>query len=274
MTRRKQTDQTVREQLLRHLETLQVPMSAEQVDQALAAADKEQASRLQFLERFLSLPANRRRERSIERRLRLARFRDPGTLESFDWAFNQATLDRLQFDELATGEFIRRHDNLVFVGESGLGKSHLIQSIGRRCCSLGYRVRYTTSAELLEDLTAASGDKTLPRRVRYYSRFDFLIVDEFGFEKLERREYPEAPSLLYKVIDSRSQRGSTALVTNVSFDAWTDYLGDPPLAMALLDRVVDGAIIQTFKGNSYRAHRAKKPKPRPTNGNGRGQAKR
>jgi len=256
------------------LETLQVPMSAEQVDQALAAADKEQTSRLQFLERFLSLPANRRRERSIERRLRLARFRDPGTLESFDWAFNQATLDRLQFDELATGEFIRRRDNLVFVGESGLGKSHLIQSIGRRCCSLGYRVRYTTSAELLEDLTAASGDKTLPRRVRYYSRFDFLIVDEFGFEKLERREYPEAPSLLYKVIDSRSQRGSTALVTNVSFDAWTDYLGDPPLAMALLDRVVDGAIIQTFKGNSYRAHRAKKPKPRPTNGNGRGQAKR
>lgn len=274
MPRRKQTDQTVREQLLRHLETLQVPMSAEQVDQALAAADKEQASRLQFLERFLSLPANRRRERSIERRLRLARFRDPGTLESFDWAFNQATLDRLQFDDLATGEFIRRRDNLVFVGESGLGKSHLIQSIGRRCCSLGYRVRYTTSAELLEDLTAASGDKTLPRRVRYYSRFDFLIVDEFGFEKLERREYPEAPSLLYKVIDSRSQRGSTALVTNVSFDAWTDYLGDPPLAMALLDRVVDGAIIQTFKGKSYRAHRAKKPQPRPTNGNGRGQAKR
>ena len=269
--RRKQTDQTLREQVLKHLETLQVPMSAEQVDRALAAADKDQVSRLQFLEHFLSIPANLRRERSIERRLRLACFRDPGTLESFDWAFNQDTIHRLQFDELATGDFIRRRDNLVFVGESGLGKSHLIQSIGRRCCCLGYRIRYTTSAELMEDLTAASADKTLPRRVRYYSRFDLLIVDEFGFEKLERREYPEAPSLFYKVIDSRSQRGSTALVTNVSFDAWTDYLGDPPLAMALLDRVVDGAIIQTFQGKSYRAHRAKRPQP--SSGNGKGKAK-
>lgn len=271
MTQRKKTDQTVREQVLEHLETLQVPMSAEQVDQALAAADKAQSSRLRFLEQFLSIPANRRRERSIERRLRMARFRDPGTLESFDWGFNKGTIDRLQFEELAAGDFIRRRDNLVFVGESGLGKSHLIQSIGRRCCCLGYRIRYTTSAELMEDLTAASGDKTLPSRVRYYSRFDLLIVDEFGFEKLERREYPEASSLLYKVIDSRSQRGSTALVTNISFDAWTDYLGDPPLAMALLDRVVDGAIIQTFHGKSYRAHRAKKSQG--SNGNGRSKAK-
>ena len=90
---------------------------------------------------------------------------------------------------------------------------------------------------------AASGDKTLPRRVRYYGRFDLLIIDEFGFDRLERREYPESSSLLYKVIDNRSGRGSTALVTNVDFKHWTDYLGDPPLAMALLDRVVDGAII-------------------------------
>jgi len=103
----------------------------------------------------------------------------------------------------------------------------------------GYRVRYVTSAKLLEELTAASGDKTLSSKVRYYSRFDLLIIDEFGFDKLERREYPESPSLLYKVIDSRSRRGSTAIVTNVEFKEWTDYLGDPPLVMAMLDRLVD-----------------------------------
>ncbi len=191
-------------------------------------------------------------------------------MESFDWSFNATTIDPVQIQELATGDFIRRRDNLIFMGESGLGKSHLIQSVGRRCCALGYRVRYTTSAELLEDLMAASGDKTLPRRVRYYGRFDLLIIDEFGFDRLERREYPESSSLLYKVIDSRSGRGSTALVTNVDFKEWTEYLGDPPLAMALLDRVVDGAIIQKFRGKSYRAHRAeRKGKP---GGNGRGKA--
>lgn len=251
-----QRDTTLRQQILQHLQTLKIPLTSEQVDEVLATAAKSKLSHLQLLERFLAAPANLRRERSIERRLRLARFPDPGSLESFDWKFNEKTIDQVQFQELATGEFIRRHDNLVFVGESGLGKSHLIQGVGRCCCAVGYRVRYITSAELLEELTAASGDNTLPARVRFYSRFDLLIIDEFGFDKLERREYPESSSLLYKVIDSRSRKGSTALVTNIDFKDWADYLGDPPLAMALLDRVVDGAIIQRFQGKSYRAHRA------------------
>lgn len=192
----------------------------------------------------------------MARRIKTAGFRDPGTLESFDWAFNAKSIDPAPFRELATGEFVRRQENVAFVGDSGLGKSHLIQGIGRSCCALGYRVRYTTSAKLLEELTAASGDRTLTTRVRYYGRFQLLIIDEFGFDKLERLEYPESSSLLYKVIDYRNGRGSTALVTNIDFADWTDYLGDRPLAMALLDRVVDGANIQRFKGKSYRAFRA------------------
>lgn len=256
MTPNRSHDQTLRQQILQHLETLNIPLKTEQLDELLTAAAKSKLSYLQLLERFLAAPAHLRRERSIERRLRAARFRDPATLESFDWEFNRQTIDRLPFEELATGDFIRRRDNLVFVGESGLGKSHLIQSVGRSCCALGYRVRYVTSAELLEELTAASGDKTLPGKVRYYGRFDLLIIDEFGFEKLERREYPESASLLYKIIDSRSRRGSTALVTNIKFEDWTDYLGDPPLAMALIDRMVDDAIIERFEGKSYRAYRA------------------
>lgn len=211
---------------------------------------------METFERVLEAPANLRRERAIERRIHAARFRDPATFESFDWAFNAKTIDRVPFEELATGEFIRRRDNLAFVGKSGTGKSHLIQAVARRCCVLGYQVRYVTSAGLLEELTAALADKTLPNKVRYYRRFDLLIIDEFGFDKLERLEYPESSSLLYKVIDGRNRRSSTALVTNVDFKEWTSYLGDPPLAMALLDRVVDDAIIQRFEGKSYRAFRA------------------
>ncbi len=86
--------------------------------------------------------------------------------------------------------------------------------------------------------------------------FSASIIDELGFDKLEREEYPQAPSLLYKVMDSRTRKRSTALVTNIDFEAWGKYLGDPPMAMALLDRVVDGAIIHKFQGKSYRAHRA------------------
>jgi DNA replication protein DnaC len=83
-----------------------------------------------------------------------------------------------------------------------------------------------------------------------------LIIEEFGFDRIERSVCPQAASLWYKIIDARSQRASTALVTNIDFEAWADYLGDAPLAMALLDRVVDGATIVKLKGKSYRVHRS------------------
>src|SRR4029077_20100313 len=176
-------------------------------------------------------------ERSIAYRIREAGFHERKPLREFDWEFNRQAIDRVQIQELATGAFIRRRDNLVLVGQSGVGKSFLIQAIAEAACVLGHAVRYTTSADLLIDLTASLADQTLPQRVRYYARFDLLVIDEFGFDKIERTETPQAANLLYKIIDARTQR-STALVTNIDFDAWGEYLGDPPLAMAFLDRVV------------------------------------
>lgn len=245
-----------RERILGHLKTLKIQLAPEHLDQVVREATEKNQSSWELLERFLAAPAGEHRQRSVARRIQQAKFPTTASLESFDWTFNAPTIPSAPFQELATGEFLARRDNLVFVGKSGLGKSHLIQGIGRACCALGYRVRYVTSAALLEELTAAAGDKTLPAKVRYYRAFDLLIIDEFGFDKLERREYPESPSLLFKVVDSRNGRGSTAFVTNVDFGDWTDYLGDPPLVMALLDRVVDSAIVQKFEGISYRKHRA------------------
>ena len=111
------------------------------------------------------------------------------------------------------------------------------------------------------DLRASLADQTLPRRIGYWSRFDLVVIDEFGFDRIERGECPQAANLFYKVIDARSGQRSTALATNIDFEAWGEYLGDPPLAMAFLDRIVDGAILLKIRGKSYRAHRAKKPLP-------------
>lgn len=233
-------------------------MTESQLDETIAATEGEGLSPLEFVHRLLAEQASRRRERSVQRRLEEAKFRDPGTLENFDWKFNAATIDRARFEELATGEFVRRGENLVQVGQSGLGKSHLIQAVGKRLCAGGYRVRYITSAELVKDLAASRADDTLAKRLRYYRGFDLVIVDEFGFEKLERLDCPQAANLLYKVIEARYPQRSIALVTNVDFNVWKDYLGDPPLAMAFLDRVVDGAIIMRLEGESYRANRAKR----------------
>jgi DNA replication protein DnaC len=243
-----------RDQLLADFQTLKVPLTAAQLDAVLGRAERDRLTHLEFTQLLIAEQAQQRRERAIARRVKEAGFRELFTLAGFDWEFNK-TINRVQIEELATAAFIGRQDNLVIVGQSGVGKSRIIQSVGQAACVVGYRVYYTTSAGLLAKLTASLADQTLPKCVRRYARFDLLIIDEFGFDKIERTETPQAANLLYKIIDARTQR-STALVTNIDFDAWGDYLGDPPLAMAFLDRVVDGAIILKIKGRSYRAHRA------------------
>ena len=226
----------------------------------LAQAEREGLSHLTFLHRLIVEQAAERRDRGIASRVREARFRESQTLTTFDWQFNAKSIDRSRIESLATGEFIRRRQNLILLGQSGLGKSHIIQAVGHQACSQGWRVRYTTSAELLEQLRASMADQTLPACLRKYARYDLLIIDEFGFDRLDRQESPQAASLLYKVIDARSQKRSTALISNIDFAAWGEYLGDAPLAMALTDRLVFVAIILKITGQSYRAHRPNPPK--------------
>jgi DNA replication protein DnaC len=243
-----------REHILADFATLRVPVTADQLDAALKQAQDAGWSHLEFLHRLLADQAGLRRQRRIERLIKDAHFREALPLSTFDWNFNPA-IPRLQIEALAQGDFIRRHQNVVFVGQSGLGKSRLIQSIGLAACMLEHRVYYITSGELLEDLTAALADHTIHDRVRFYAKFSLLIIDEFGLDRIERSLCPQAASLWYKIIDAR-QQCSTALITNIDFEAWAEYLGDAPLAMALLDRVVDGATIAKLKGKSYRVHRS------------------
>jgi DNA replication protein DnaC len=247
-----------RDQILADFSTLRLPVTPEQLDAALQHAQNANLSHLDFLHRLLADQAGLRRQRRIERLIKDAHFREALPLSTFDWSFNPA-IPRVQIEALAQGDFIPRNQNVVFVGQSGLGKSRLIQSIGLAACLLEHTVHYITSGELLEDLTAAMADQTIHNRVRFYARFSLLIIDEFGFDRIERSLCPQAASLWYKIIDARSQKRSTALVTNIDFEAWADYLGDAPLAMAMLDRVVDGATIVKLKGQSYRVHRPDKP---------------
>ena len=246
----------LRDRCLSHFTALGITLDAESLDAVLARTEKEKTSHLGFLDLLLGPLAATRRERAVERLLRDAHFEETKTLEGSDWKFNPEAFPRAQIEELATGDFIRRHTNLIFVGWSGVGKSHMIQALGQKACVHGYRVLYKTSAQLLTELTASLADKTLPQKLRDYARPDLLIIDEFGFDRIERTECPQAAHLLYKIIALRHHKRSTALVTNVDFEKWGDYLPDGPLAMAFLDRLVDGAIILTIKGKSYRAKRS------------------
>ena len=183
-------------------------------------AVREGLSHQQFLHRLIAEQADRRHEHSIAHRIREARFRERQPLSAFDWEFNRQAIDRVQIEELATGRSSRLRTTGLSLVQSGVGKSFLSQAIAEAACVRGYSVLYTTSAALLMDLIPSLSDQRLPQGVRYYGRFDPLVLDEFGFEKIERSASPQAANLLYKVSDARSRQRSTALVTNINFAAW------------------------------------------------------
>ena len=209
----------LRERILADFAALKVPLTAEQFDAVLAAPSADGLSHQQFLHLLIAEQADRRRERSIAHRIREARFRERKPLSRVRLGVQRSAIDRTQIEELATR---RLHPA---PGQPGLGRASrrgkVVLDPGDRPkprVSLGYSVRYTTSAALLNDLTASLADQTLPERVRYYARFDLLIIDEFGFDQIERSESPQAANLLYKIIDARTRQRSTALVTNIDFD--------------------------------------------------------
>src|SRR3989442_2724333 len=183
------TPASLRDLCLTHFKILGIPIAPNDLDTMLERADKEPLSHLMFLDLLLGQQAAARRERSVEYRIREARFEEPKTLETFDWKFNPQ-IDRLQMEELASGDFIRRQSNLIVVGQAGVGKRHLIQAIGMRACALGYRVLYSTSASPLTDLTASLPYKTLPLRLRPYQRPARLVSHESAFD---RRYHLAAP---------------------------------------------------------------------------------
>jgi DNA replication protein DnaC len=240
------------------LQTLGVGVTPEALDAALSAAEKESLSHLEFLHRLLAGPVEAKLQRALERRIRAAKFRERTTLEGFDWEFNAKGVDRRSIEQLATCDFVRRHENVIMVGQTGLGKSRIIQSVGMAACVQGHHVRYSTSAHLLQEFTAALADGTLTRVLAEYARFDLLLIDEFGFERLEREVEGRASTFYYRLLDARNGRHSTALVTNVDFTKWEEYLGDATLAGAFIDRLVDGAVILKLTGRSYRAARARR----------------
>ena len=251
------TRPSLHEDVTAALHTLGLALPAGALDAALKAAEQESLGSLEFLHRLLAGPAEAKQQRALERRIRAAQFREVMTLDGFDWEFNAKGLDRRVVEQLVTCDFVRRRENVILVGQTGLGKSRILQSLGHAACILGYRVRYATSAKLLREFTAALADGTFEHTLDSYARYDLLLIDEFGFDRLEREIPSQASTFYYRLLDARTGRRSTALATNIDFGAWADYLGDPPLAAAFLDRLVDGAVILKINGESYRVHRAR-----------------
>ncbi len=184
----------------------------------------------------------------LERRRKQARFRDPQkTLDAFDFTFNPKMNRSLIFD-LATAGFISRHEDALFLGPPGTGKSHLAQAIGLAAIQQGYRVIYRETHALLEDIADATIDGTRKECMENLATVPLLIIDDLGMRKLP----PTAAEELLEIVMRRYERTSTLLTSNRPVDDWGKLLGDSAAVTAMLDRLLHHGHILKCGPRSWR----------------------
>jgi len=220
-------------------------------------AHEKELGLLEFLEMILQEEATRKRECSIHYRIAESRLPRPYKLLSdFEFSF-QPKLRKSLIMDIATMEFIKNKESLLFIGDCGTGKSHIAQALGMTACEKGHKVLYTTCSGLINDLNNGVFEKNLPKRLRRYTLPDLLIIDEMGHDRLELQLTKEA-HLLFKVVDERYRYNrSSIFTTNVEENDWAEYLGDPISTRAILDRIFHRSLKIEIKGPSYRQHQGK-----------------
>ena len=253
------------EEIREALQELRLTDMVGALERELDAGPPQDDSRLDFLWRLLRAQLYARRERGIERRIKAAKFPSSKTLDDFNFDF-QPKLDRDRVMEYATLEFIRRSKSLLIAGMSGTGKTHISIALGHLACAAEFRVRYTSSANLLSTLHAAHATGFLQQALKPYLRCDLLIIDEVGLDLPERRSVANA-HLFYKVISARYDANRPCIITsNIKWDEWGTYLGDDVATVAILDRLVHHGYTLNIDGPSYRAaeHKALNYRPKTT----------
>ncbi len=224
------------------------------LDDELARAAQESSSPTDLLERLLTLEANALIQRRIERRIKESKLPDRKLLSDFDFTF-QKGVNKTQIMELAKLDFVDRKQGVIIAGNSGTGKSHIAKALLLLGCRKTYRCRYTTAADMLRELIASLADGTLDKKLKRYVSPDILLIDEVGFDRLEQQDAGNA-NLFHKVIDGRYCKGSTMITTNIDFKELGDYLGDPVITTAIVDRMVHHSIIFNIEGPSWRLHQS------------------
>jgi DNA replication protein DnaC len=250
----KSTDPTA--QIKDYLKTLKLNRVAVGLDEELARAAKEATPCTELLERLLALEANALTERQIERRIKEAKLPERKLLADFDFEF-QTGVDKRQIMELSTIAFAGRRQGVIIAGNSGTGKSHIAKALLLICCRKKFRCRYVTATAMLQELLSGLADNSLEQKLKLFLSPEILLIDEVGFDRLEQHDARIA-NLFHKVIDGRYCKGSTIITTNIDFKELGDYLGDPVITAATVDRMIHHSIIINIEGPSWRLYESKK----------------
>jgi DNA replication protein DnaC len=209
----------------------------------------------EFLLELTATELQSRSENRLNRRVREAKFPLHKPMETFD--LNAVPeLDIRLFRELAGSGFIKERRNVIFLGRSGAGKTHMATALGIEACRNNYRTRFVTCYGLVNELIEARQETTLQRLVQKYAHYDLLILDELGYIPFSR----EGSELLFQVLAERHEKGAVMITTNLGFADWTQVFGDPVMTSALLDRLTHKAHIVSCPWDSYRLKQSLKEK--------------
>jgi DNA replication protein DnaC len=239
-------------ELERSLRQLRLGGIAAVLETRLRQAQAEPMAPIDLIACLVSDELTRRSDRLLERRRKSASFRDPDrTLDNFDFSFNPKTNRSMVFD-LATGAFISRREDALFLGPGGTGKSHLAQAIGQAAIQQGYKVLYRETHVLLDELAEAVADGTRRDYVESVATVPLLIIDDFGMRKLPQT----AAEDLLEIIMRRYERCSTLLTSNRPVDDWGKLLGDVAAVSAMLDRLLHHGHVLKCGPRSWRTKAA------------------
>jgi DNA replication protein DnaC len=230
-----------------YLKQLRLPAIAREYQTLARDAERQNAGYLGYLRTLLEHEVVEREERQLQRRLAQARFPYEKRLEDFDFSVLPG-LRKERLLELAQGAFVAQHENCLFLGPSGVGKTHLLLGVGRACCLHGYRVLFRTAATLATELELAQHELRLPKVLAQLRRFDLILVDEVGYLPFSQT----AAELLFQFFADRYERASVGLTSNLDFAQWTEVFGHERMTAALLDRLIHRSTILLLEGESFR----------------------
>ncbi len=237
----------MREKLREVLQELRLQGMIDDLDKALDQAEKDATPGVELLYRLALEEQRVRQEKNLANRLKQARMPWDWTFESFPFT-RQPGVKKSQIKTLAGMDFIRRAENLVFIGPPGTGKSGLACALLRQACFNGYRCRFYDAQALLDELYASLADRSTPRLLKRLSNYDALLIDEIGYLTLR----PEQVNAFFKLMELRYARKATILTTNLDYPDWYDLFKRKPLVDALLDRLRHHCITVRIDGPSLR----------------------
>jgi DNA replication protein DnaC len=244
----------MKDTLLTALKKLRLSGLIQTLEVRLHEAASHGLSHADFLELIVQDELLVRSDRTVQRRLKAACFRDQKTLEDFDWAFNPSIKKKQVFD-LASGRYLREHRDVLWLGPPGVGKSHLVQALGYQAVKMGFLVLYRSIFDVVRDFLHDEAFGAEEKVLARYLKPDLLIIDDMGMKQLPKR----SGEYLFEVIMRRYETRSTMMTSNRPLEDWGKLIGDVPAATAILDRFLHHAEVVTLAGRSYRLRNQARP---------------